>query len=356
MPKALNTAGPILALLLSTLPATAAEWKVIRAAGGAWIGGTQQRQLIARGMFLENGATITTNANGRVMLSSGRDTMTVGPNSIVTVPTDSPMQTVVQVQGRSDLDIERLTEPHFKVVTPFLAAVVKGTQFSIAVSQGGANVAVDQGVVEVTDPVSGDSIDVSPGQVAATSGAGIAVTEASTGTVIATAGGPGESVERGGSIFSGGGPGLQTLRDDPSGPGGPGRGGPGEGRGNPGHGGPGRGDPGGPGHGGPGHGGPGGPGHGGPSHGGPGGPGHSGPGEPGGGPEGHGPGGGHGPGSPGGGPEGHGPGGGPGPGGPGGGPEGHGPGGPGGGPEGHGPGGPGGGPEGGPGHGGHGRP
>lgn len=41
---------------------------------------------------------------------------------------------------------------HFAVQTPFLAAVVKGTKFTVVSSKTGAEVAVQRGNVEVEDP------------------------------------------------------------------------------------------------------------------------------------------------------------------------------------------------------------
>lgn len=68
---------------------------------------------------------------------------------------------------------------HFSVETPYLAAVVKGTQFTVAVQDDGTDVSVHQGVVEVTDKASGQVAQVRSNQKASVSrsaAAGIQIT------------------------------------------------------------------------------------------------------------------------------------------------------------------------------------
>src|SRR5690606_24820835 len=55
---------------------------------------------------------------------------------------------------------------HFSVQTPVLAAVVKGTQFTVTYSNGQARVEVDSGVVQVQDNVHDMVVDVVRGQAA----------------------------------------------------------------------------------------------------------------------------------------------------------------------------------------------
>src|SRR6185503_10903504 len=78
--------------------------------------------------------------------------------------------TITQQAGVILLDVEKRNVPHFEVETPYLAAVVKGTQFRVSVEKGTSRVAVLRGQVQVADFKSGQNVLVMPGQVARTSG------------------------------------------------------------------------------------------------------------------------------------------------------------------------------------------
>jgi hypothetical protein len=62
--------------------------------------------------------------------------------------------------------VEKRNVKHFEVETPYLAAVVKGTQFSVTVGPTGTRVDVRRGQVEVSDFRSGQIAQVMPGQTA----------------------------------------------------------------------------------------------------------------------------------------------------------------------------------------------
>jgi hypothetical protein len=85
---------------------------------------------------------------------------------------------VLMRQGNLDLDIEKLGVPHFAVQTPVLAAVVKGTQFSVAIAGGDGAVSVDTGRVQVTALAGGEQVDVTSGQAAKLSGGSLHVSGA----------------------------------------------------------------------------------------------------------------------------------------------------------------------------------
>ena len=74
--------------------------------------------------------------------------------------------TIIHQSGSILLDVEKRNVKHFEVETPYLAAVVKGTQFRVTVEQGAARVDVVRGQVEVTDFKSGQFAMVQPGQAA----------------------------------------------------------------------------------------------------------------------------------------------------------------------------------------------
>ena len=145
-------------------------WSVSKASGDVWIAteGTQQASLSTEEV-LKPGDTIRTGRNGRVLLVRGEETMLVSPNSVVGLPTeakDGLSTTIVQQAGSILLEVEKRNVKHFEVETPYLAAVVKGTHFSVTVNAGSTKVGVLRGQVEVSDFKTGQIAQVMPGQAA----------------------------------------------------------------------------------------------------------------------------------------------------------------------------------------------
>ena len=168
-------------LVASGSVALAADWKIARLTGGAWILAVGTEPVpAASGMVVPKGSTVSTGRNGRVMLVNDQDAVLVGPNTLVGVPyrpDRGVSTTLVQQVGEVELAVQKRGRPHFSVQTPFLAAVVKGTEFSVVVSEHDATVRVDGGLVAVQDLRSGDRADIGAGQsaTAASGGAGLSV-------------------------------------------------------------------------------------------------------------------------------------------------------------------------------------
>ncbi len=108
---------------------------------------------------------VETAATGRIVLTRGVETIAVGPNSRVmlpALPVNGNTQ-VLQTVGTALYQIGKQKAPHFQVDTPYLAAVVKGTTFTVRVSEGVASVDVSEGLVEVATPDGAHRADVQPG-------------------------------------------------------------------------------------------------------------------------------------------------------------------------------------------------
>ena len=87
---------------------------------------------------MKPGDTIRTGRNGRVLLKRGEETILISPNSVVGVPAEKKeglSTTIVQQAGSILLEVEKRNVKHFEVETPYLAAVVKGTQFRVTVER-----------------------------------------------------------------------------------------------------------------------------------------------------------------------------------------------------------------------------
>jgi hypothetical protein len=153
--------------------ASAAEdgmWSVGKSSGEVWITTTgAQPASLYQEEVLKPGDTIRTGRNGRVLLSRGEESILIAPNSVVGVPAEKKeglSTTIVQQAGSILLEVEKRNVKHFEVETPYLAAVVKGTQFSVTVNAASTTVEVRRGQVEVSDFKSGKIAQVMPGQAA----------------------------------------------------------------------------------------------------------------------------------------------------------------------------------------------
>ena len=158
-----------------TATAFAADtWTVVKLSGEAWSmpkDGTPVA--IATGQSIVAGNFVQTARNGRVQLSRDGTSVQIMPNSLVGLPTvDGERSVLVQQAGTVALSVEKKGVEHFEVKTPYLAAVVKGTQFTVQLSGKRAAVNVSEGKVDVTDFKSGQSVLVLAGQRAAVTPAG----------------------------------------------------------------------------------------------------------------------------------------------------------------------------------------
>ncbi|MBR0959833.1 FecR family protein [Bradyrhizobium japonicum] len=165
----------LLAVLILGMTSTAfaaddGVWSVSKSSGEVWLAtnGTQQVSLSQEGT-LKPGDTIRTGRNGRVLLVRGEETILISPNSVVGLPAekkDGLSTTIIQQAGSILLEVEKRNVKHFEVETPYLAAVVKGTQFSVTVGAGSTKVGVLRGQVEVSDFRTGQIAQLMPGQAA----------------------------------------------------------------------------------------------------------------------------------------------------------------------------------------------
>ena len=164
----LLVAAFVLATATTAFAADDGAWTVGKSSGEVWLtsSGAQPASL-KQEELLKPGDTVRTGRNGRVLLRRGEETMLISPNSVVGMPAESKeglSTTIVQQAGSILLEVEKRNVKHFEVETPYLAAVVKGTQFRVTINAGSTSVDVIRGQVEVADFRSGQIAQVMPGQ------------------------------------------------------------------------------------------------------------------------------------------------------------------------------------------------
>jgi hypothetical protein len=149
--------------------AQALRWQVSEASGPVTIRHGASERAATRGAALDPGDTVTTGATGRAVLVHERDFVTLAPRSRAAVPAAeqaSGFTKLLQNLGNAVYKIEKRGVPHFGVTTPYLAAVVKGTTFSVTVDTSGASLQVVEGAVEVATPDGGARDLIRPGSIA----------------------------------------------------------------------------------------------------------------------------------------------------------------------------------------------
>jgi hypothetical protein len=157
-------------------PATAqdAAWRVSKSSGEVWLSKPDvEKVALESDAMLKPGDTIRTGANGRVLLVRGMESILVSANTVIGIPEtkvdEKRPTTILQQAGTILLDVERKKVQHFEVTTPYLAAVVKGTQFRVTVDDKASRVDVLSGQVQVSDHKTGQRALVNPDQSASVS-------------------------------------------------------------------------------------------------------------------------------------------------------------------------------------------
>ena len=159
------------ALLAASQPAWAdgPRWQVSEASGDVQVMRAGVSRTATRGGMLYAGDILVTGNRGRAVVTRGEEYMIVSPSSRLRMPGDTRSGGITQIIeeiGNVIYNVQRRNHQHFSVETPYLAAVVKGTTFSVTVDENGSSVQVLEGLVEVSTLDGGASDLVEPGEVA----------------------------------------------------------------------------------------------------------------------------------------------------------------------------------------------
>ena len=181
--------APLSSSLHRALAATeGGSWTVFQAVGDVRLRSDHDLSIwrqVRPGDALDGVYAITTGADGQATLTHGDDVIHISPGSRVEVRPPSPgnvVTRVVQSLGTLFFGVETRPDRRFRVETPYLVTFVKGTTFSVSVTDEGADVEVAEGTVSVVASEGRDSRDVGAGRAArvtAANPAAVAVGEVS---------------------------------------------------------------------------------------------------------------------------------------------------------------------------------
>jgi hypothetical protein len=158
------------ALIVFTLfagQACADDWNVVRLRGtvlqlvdGDW-------QPLKRGDVVPDNRVLRTTLLGMATLTRGNETIELAPNTQIQIYDrggKKPFTTVVEHFGSVAIEAEVQQVQHFAVQNQYLAAVVKGTRFTMSASRSGSAVEVQRGHVEVDSSTDDTTTLISVGQ------------------------------------------------------------------------------------------------------------------------------------------------------------------------------------------------
>ncbi len=148
-------------------------WTVSEVNGKVWVDhdGTGW-QALKTGTVLKRASRVKTGMGGRAVLKRPGDSIAISPNSRFRIPTSDEKGAVahfVQTLGTLLFKVKSRPDDPFNVRTPYLAAVIKGTTFTVTVDAEGAALHVSSGAVEVTSVLDGVIALIRSGQTAAVS-------------------------------------------------------------------------------------------------------------------------------------------------------------------------------------------
>src|SRR5688500_6813009 len=168
MKKILIGLAPVL-LFMGSSAIAAPPWKVSEVSGDVKVVENGRPRAALRGALLASGATIVTGQSARAVIVRGGEFVVVSPNSRLRIAEPEQQRGIIQAVvefGTSLFRIERKATTHFGVQTPYLAAVVKGTVFTVTVSGKGSTVQVTEGAIQVSTRDGGASDLIRPGMIA----------------------------------------------------------------------------------------------------------------------------------------------------------------------------------------------
>lgn len=121
------------------------------------------------GMSVQLPAVVSTGEDGTIRLRQGQTVIAVAVNTAVELyqgSTGRTLQRVVQNRGSAFYDIAPREDGRLRVETPYLVAVIKGTEFNVSVTADMSTVALFEGRLQVEAPDIGDVVDLREGHIA----------------------------------------------------------------------------------------------------------------------------------------------------------------------------------------------
>jgi hypothetical protein len=150
-------------------PAAAEDIEVVDTQGDVRVTHQGAESAAKPGTILLLPSTLATGANGAADLRQGATAMGVGPNTRLEFPAPAqaggPSERVVQPRGTAFYTVARRSSK-LRVETPYLVAVIKGTQFNVVVEPDASTISLYEGSLEVRATEGDAVVQLAAGEIA----------------------------------------------------------------------------------------------------------------------------------------------------------------------------------------------
>jgi hypothetical protein len=151
-------------------PAASADIVVVSVRGEVRVTMSGAAREVRAGSIVELPATVRTGRDGAIDLRQGNTTVAIAAETELRLPATAPrgaiLDVLIQTRGNAFYDVGKRTSQKLRVETPYLVAVIKGTQFNVAVQEASATISLFEGRLEVRTPDGSDVVDLNAGEIA----------------------------------------------------------------------------------------------------------------------------------------------------------------------------------------------
>ena len=113
---------------------------------------------------------IVTGHDGMLGIRQARTSISIAPDSDIAIPAEAVdgnlIARLVQYRGNAFYDVAPREVSKLRVETPYLVAVIKGTQFNVAVQEDSTTISLFEGRLEIRTPDDSEVIQLNPGEIA----------------------------------------------------------------------------------------------------------------------------------------------------------------------------------------------
>lgn len=125
---------------------------------------------VREGAIVELPASVRTGANSSIELHQGATTVKVAADSEIDIPATASrgelLDRVLQPHGNAFYSVAKRSAKKLRVETPYLVAVIKGTQFNVSVQDEMATISLYEGKLEIRASDESDVTDLNAGEIA----------------------------------------------------------------------------------------------------------------------------------------------------------------------------------------------
>ncbi|MGQ0833409.1 MAG: FecR domain-containing protein [Gammaproteobacteria bacterium] len=151
-------------------PPAAESILVVSMQGDVRVTARNQARAVKPGAIVAPPATIRTGRDGVIELRQGSTTVSVAADTQIDIAASSSadglLERVVQPKGNVFYDVGKRKAKKLRIETPYLVAVIKGTQFNVAAQDESATVSLFEGHLEIWTPDDSDVVQLNAGEIA----------------------------------------------------------------------------------------------------------------------------------------------------------------------------------------------